>query len=245
MLSRPKRPCTSHQPLTAPGTVTESGPVSGMCSAPRALSSARRSSSDVPSGLRPAPLYPCSCCPSASHRMTMRSPPSPHIIGSTTLSNAFAAIAASTALPPASRMASAARDAPGCAVAAIPSVDTAGERDAKRAPIGRSPPLQPSSQALSALKGFAPAPARQARAHKRRMPAGACIAAASGGARQGRACGWLVRTGSRRGREGQQAAAGQKSAPPPHDPTSADPPSAPAAARAPPRRGWLVVLHII
>ena len=60
--------------------------------------------------------------------MAKQSPPIPVICGSTTHSTATAVTAASTALPPARRVSTAARLASGCEVAVIPSQAMTGER---------------------------------------------------------------------------------------------------------------------
>ena len=62
--------------------------------------------------------------------MANKSPPRPQLIGSVTPSTAFAAMAASTALPPAFKISMAASVASGWLVAAMPFLPTAGgERD--------------------------------------------------------------------------------------------------------------------
>jgi hypothetical protein len=58
-------------------------------------------------GERPLPLYPCSFPVFGSQTIANRSPPMPEPVGSTRPSIAFAAIAASIALPPFFRMSSA------------------------------------------------------------------------------------------------------------------------------------------
>jgi hypothetical protein len=60
--------------------------------------------------------------------MANKSPPIPFIIGATTPMTALAAMAASTALPPALRMSSAARVAAGWEVAAMPCSATETDR---------------------------------------------------------------------------------------------------------------------
>ena len=62
----------------------------------------------------------------------------PQLIGSVRPSTAFAAIAASTALPPALRISIAACVASGWLVAAMPFLPTAGERVTNVRPAGRS-----------------------------------------------------------------------------------------------------------
>jgi hypothetical protein len=92
---RPKRVCSSHQPSTAPGTLTASAPRSGI----RSTSSSSSRSSVNDSGERPLAFRPCSRSFAASQTMANRSPPMPQLVGSMRPSAAFAAIAASTALP--------------------------------------------------------------------------------------------------------------------------------------------------
>ncbi len=64
----------------------------------------------------------------------------PFIIGSTTPSHRFAAIAPSTAVPPASSMLIAHMVLSGTDVAAITDGAWTGERPAKGKPVGRVPP---------------------------------------------------------------------------------------------------------
>ena len=90
-------------------------------------------------GLRPEPFRPTTFFSFGSHSMTKQSPPMPQEIGSPKPSTALAAIAASTAEPPAFRMSMAASVASGCAVAAAPCRPQAAEREAKVAPSIRSP----------------------------------------------------------------------------------------------------------
>ena len=100
--SLPKRRDSSTQAETAPGTVTAFQPFSGM------PPSAAKYSGVQASGERPEALRPCSSLP--SHRMQKASLPRPQPVGSTTVSAMAVAMAASTALPPASSM-----DRPACA----------------------------------------------------------------------------------------------------------------------------------
>ncbi len=67
----------------------------------------RKYSSVIALGARPEALSPVSSSFSASQTIANRSPPMPQPVGSIRPSAAFAAIAASTALPPAFRMSSA------------------------------------------------------------------------------------------------------------------------------------------
>ena len=70
--------------------------------------------------------------------MANKSPPMPQLIGSVTPSTALAAMAASTALPPAFRISIAASVASGWLVHAMPFLPTAGERVTNDLPAGRS-----------------------------------------------------------------------------------------------------------
>src|SRR3954447_24907988 len=81
------------------------------------------------SGDRPLALSPYSFLVFESQTIANRSPPSPHDIGSTTPSTAFAAIRAAIALPPRWRTAIAAAVASGWLVAAIPCRARTAERD--------------------------------------------------------------------------------------------------------------------
>ena len=107
-----------------------------MPSIPRSLKCCRVSDS----GERPEALRPVSSPFSASHTIANRSPPMPQPVGSINPSVAFAAIAASTALPPAFRMSSATWVANGWLVAAMPCVAMTSERDANGLPVTRSKP---------------------------------------------------------------------------------------------------------
>ena len=120
------------QARTAPGTVTERGPVSST----RSSSSTR--------GERPDPLSPWrrpSCQTSAN-----ASPPTPLSVGSATASTAAAAIAASTALPPSPNAARPAAVASGWLVAIIASPATAG---ILRHPLGCAAPARKSASRSS------------------------------------------------------------------------------------------------
>ncbi len=104
--SLPRRLDSATQAETAPGTVMAFQPVSGM---PPSFS---KYSGVHAAGERPEALRPCSSLPS----QTMANPslPRPQPVGSTTVSAMAAAIAASTALPPASSIRSPACAASGC-----------------------------------------------------------------------------------------------------------------------------------
>ena len=106
--SLPKRLDKATQADTAPGTVTAFQPVSVM--PPRWA----KYSGVQAAGERPEALRPCSSLP--SHRMAKPSLPMPQPVGSTTVSVMAAAMAASTALPPASSMRRRACAASGCEV---------------------------------------------------------------------------------------------------------------------------------
>ena len=99
----------------APGTVTERASLSGM-----ALSPAPRSAAaERPEGARPEALRPITSSPSLWISANM-SPPMPVIAGSPMPQTRAAAMAASTALPPPSRISTAVLLAMGCEVAAMP-----------------------------------------------------------------------------------------------------------------------------
>jgi hypothetical protein len=100
-------------PANAPGTVTERAPVPGTCVSPAATKPA--TSTFDPD--RPEASRPINRPSRADQTMANMSPPIPVMCGSVTLSTAAAATAASTALPPASRIASAAAVASGWLVA--------------------------------------------------------------------------------------------------------------------------------
>src|SRR5450755_1649639 len=73
----PKRPSASNQPSTAPGTLIESGPTSGICCIPRAA----KYSGVIPAGARPLPFSACSCPVFASQININRSPPAEQVEG--------------------------------------------------------------------------------------------------------------------------------------------------------------------
>ncbi len=99
----------------------------------------RRVSSERLAGLRPEPLRPTTFFVFGSHSITKQSPPMPFAVGSRKPRHAFAAMAASTAEPPAFRISIAASVASGCAVAAAPCTPHTAEREANVAPSTRSP----------------------------------------------------------------------------------------------------------
>ena len=112
-------PCSSRRalhPASAPGAVTERGPVPGADVAPSSSSASR----STPEPARPEASRPTRRSSSADQRMANMSPPMPVMWGSVTLRTAAAATAASTALPPASRTERAAPVARGWLVAATP-----------------------------------------------------------------------------------------------------------------------------
>src|SRR5262245_17428897 len=137
--SLPKRLLSSSQPATAPGTVTERGP-----------RSATGSTASTTAGAGPAASRPTSSPPCQTQAKA--SPPRPVDIGSVTHRTAAAAMAASTALPPAANARSPACVARGWLVATIASLAYAGwrpklERNADGADLadnGRGPPLLPT-----------------------------------------------------------------------------------------------------
>ena len=96
-------------PATAPGTVTDPGPLAGTSTRPAAASASR----DMPDPDRPLESSPTSRPSSADHSSANMSPPIPVMCGSTTFSIAAAATAASTAFPPRSITEIAARLASG------------------------------------------------------------------------------------------------------------------------------------
>ena len=88
--------CISYHPSTHPGTDTGSGPKAGINSYPFSLKYS--SFSDL--GDFPLALSPYNFPLSALQISAKRSPPIPAPVGSTSPRTAFAAIAASMALPP-------------------------------------------------------------------------------------------------------------------------------------------------
>src|SRR5438552_1091162 len=120
--SRPKRACRSRQAPGAPGIVTAPQPRAGT-----ALCPAERNRSIVSEpGARPEALRPCSFCP--SHTIAKASEPMPFEHGSTTVSMAAVATAASTALPPARSVSRPAWAARCWLVATTPCRTTTGMR---------------------------------------------------------------------------------------------------------------------
>src|SRR3954452_15297183 len=84
--------------------------------------------------------------------MANRSPPGPQLMGSVTARTALAAMAASTALPPALRISMAACVASGWLVAAIPLLPTAAERVVKeRLPVRSTACEVPADTVIHAL----------------------------------------------------------------------------------------------
>lgn len=95
---------SAFQPASAPGTVTARAPVLGAVVSPAATKPATSTfDPDLPEASRPTRRFSL-----ADQRMANMSPPMPVMWGSVTLSTAAAATTASIALPPCSRMASAA-----------------------------------------------------------------------------------------------------------------------------------------
>jgi hypothetical protein len=90
----PHRASRSNHAAGAPGTVTASGPNTGIWFVP---ARAATSSGVAAAGERPDPRYPVGA---PSHTRLKRSPPNPHRYGVTTPSVRFVAMAASSAFPP-------------------------------------------------------------------------------------------------------------------------------------------------
>jgi len=120
--SLPNRPWRSRHAAGAPGTVTESQPRAGTWAWP---SRAKRSGACA-AGARPDPFSPCSRSPSQTRAKA--SEPMPLTHGCTTVSVAAAAMAASTALPPARSMRKPACAASGELVATTPLRASTGMR---------------------------------------------------------------------------------------------------------------------
>jgi len=129
--SRPNISCISNQPSTHPGTDTGKGPYEGMNSKPFFL----KYSSFNDRGERPLALSPKSFFLSELHIIANRSPPTPQPVGSTSPSTAFAAIAASIALPPFFSISRATWVASGWLVAAIPFFAITSDLVAKSRPV--------------------------------------------------------------------------------------------------------------
>ena len=105
-------------------------------------------------GDRPELAMPISFAAFGSHTNAKQSPPSPQLVGSTNPSTALAATAASTADPPRFSIAIAVCVASGCAVPAAPFNPSAGDREAKLAPEGRSPAWTSGRMNRSAPAGW-------------------------------------------------------------------------------------------
>src|SRR5262245_4019641 len=88
--------------------------------------------------------------------MAKRSPPTPLPVGSMSPSVAFAAMAASTAVPPRLRTSSATWLTSGWLVAAMPCVAMTSERVGTRDPLGRGPAYDPSMTMDSATARMRP-----------------------------------------------------------------------------------------
>ncbi len=108
--SLPQRRDSATQPATAPGVVTLSQPRTGM----RPPWRRSKWAGSQAAGATPDALRPCSRSP--SHTIANRSLPRPLDTGSTMVSAAAAAMAASIALPPCSSMRRPACEASGCEV---------------------------------------------------------------------------------------------------------------------------------
>jgi hypothetical protein len=91
-------------------------PLWGMADNPLRL----RNSGVSPAGAHPLAFKPYSLPVLASYTITNKSPPIPLAMGATTPIAAFAATAASTALPPRANIVAPICDASGCSVATIP-----------------------------------------------------------------------------------------------------------------------------
>ncbi len=98
----------------------------------------RKYSIVIAAGALPEAFSPVNSRFSASHTMANRSPPMPQPVGSISPSAALAAIAASTAVPPAFNMSRAICVANGWLVAAIPCGAMTSDRDALGNPVTRS-----------------------------------------------------------------------------------------------------------
>ncbi len=122
---RPKRPESSTQAETAPGTVTEFQPRGTPPPDPGAPApAASRCFASKAAGERPEALRPCSSRP--SHRMQKASEPMPLPVGSRIVMVMAVATAASTALPPFCSMARPAWAASACDVATTLRAITTG-----------------------------------------------------------------------------------------------------------------------
>ena len=123
------------QPSTTPGTVTASGPYSGMRFTPRFANSSGVAARPA----RPLALSPASRFAFGSYTIANRSPPIPFIVGSTTERTAAAVTAASIALPPSRITCRPAADASGWLVAIIARRAITTDRVARGLGAGRSP----------------------------------------------------------------------------------------------------------
>ena len=108
----------------------------------------RSRSSVSDSGERPLAFKPCSRPVAASETIANKSPPMPQLVGSVSPSAAFAAIAASTALPPRRSVATPISVASGWLVATMPWRAMTTERVAKRSVVGPHGILVASSRRL-------------------------------------------------------------------------------------------------
>src|SRR5882724_3040037 len=97
---RPNRLCSFPHPSTQPGTVDELIPAAAIFLTPLLLTNSML----MALGAQPLALRAYNFRVFASQYETIRSPPTPFIIGSTTPITAFAAMAASTAEPPCSNI---------------------------------------------------------------------------------------------------------------------------------------------
>src|SRR5262249_11010570 len=136
-----------HQASTAPGIVTACGVGTSIC----VILRSRNHSSLAFPGARPEPFSATGNAPPFEY-MTKQSPPMPVLCGSTTHCTATAAIAASTALPPARSTSSAVRVARGAEVAAMPFDATIADRPG----ILKSRIIQSSALAQIARRGSNP-----------------------------------------------------------------------------------------
>src|SRR5258708_30134361 len=114
----PKRSRRRPHASTVPGTVTVRMPRSGISSWPRDRTASMVASSPE----RPAPISPTGAVAPAGQTIAIRSPPIDVMCGYTTQRTAFAAITASTALPPSRSTCAPTSDAVLCGVAMTPLV---------------------------------------------------------------------------------------------------------------------------
>ena len=128
-------PCSassSDQPSTAPGTVTDNTPWSGIDVCPSSRSRSRLAAW----GEHPLAFSPRVRPLAASCTIANRSPPTPVIVGSTTDRTAAAVTAASIALPPFLNTSSPAAEASGWLVAMRPVRPRATEREPRAVVVG-------------------------------------------------------------------------------------------------------------